>query len=107
MVKQILKEAGFIQNETFRELRFLRPPKTTYAVWLESFSRRGSDDRNRITEHEYTIELYSYQIDIDAEKRIENVLDYHSIPYSKNERYWIESEQLYQVVYTFDFIDKE
>jgi hypothetical protein len=106
MVKQVLTNAGFIEGETFKETRFLKPPKTTYAVYMDSYSRRGADAVNLITEHDYTIELYSYTPDIDAENRIENSLDYYAIPYEKESRYWIQEEQLYQVIYTFNFIEK-
>jgi hypothetical protein len=106
MVKDILTKAGFIENETFKETRFLKPPKTTYAVYMDSYSRRGADAVNLITEHDYTIELYSYTPDIDAENRIKNSLDYYAIPYEKESRYWIQEEQLYQVIYTFNFIEK-
>lgn len=106
MVKQILTGAGFIENETFKETRFLSPPKTTYAVFEDSFTRRGADNLNLIKDHDYTIELYSYTPDPEAEARIEEMLDNLGIEYEKSPRYWIESEQLYQVVYTFNFIEK-
>jgi hypothetical protein len=73
---------------------------------MDSYTRRGADAVNLITEHDYTIELYSYDPDNGAEKRIENSLDYYSIPYEKESRYWLQEEQLYQVIYTFNFIEK-
>jgi hypothetical protein len=106
MVKNILTKAGVVENETFKETRFIKPPKTTYAVFMDAFNRYGADAVNLITEHDYTIELYSYIPDAEAEKRIENSLDYYAIPYEKEPRYWIQEEQLYQVIYTFNFIEK-
>jgi uncharacterized protein (UPF0305 family) len=106
MVKQVLTNAGFIEGKTFKETRFLKPPKSTYAVYMDAYTRRGADAINLITEHDYTIELYSSAPDEDAEKRIENSLDYYAIPYEKESRYWIQEEQLYQVIYTFNFIEK-
>lgn len=106
MVKYILTEAGFVEDETFKETRFLKPPKTTYAVFMDSFTRRGADGLNLIKDHTYTIELYSYKADPDAEARIEAILDSLGIEYEKEDRYWIQEQQLYQVVYTFDFIEK-
>ena len=106
MVKRILTGAGFVEGETFKETRFLSPPKTTYAVYEDSFTRRGADNLNLIKDHDYTIELYSYTPDPEAEARIEEILDSYGIEYDKSPRYWIESEQLYQVVYTFNFIEK-
>lgn len=106
MVKTILEKAGFIEDKTFKETRFLRPPKETYAVYMDEIERRGGDYINLITEHSYTIELYSDVPDTCAEKRIENAFDDIGIPFKKEERYWIQSEQLYQVIYYFDFIEK-
>ena len=106
MVKQILTGAGFVEDKTFKETRFISPPKTTYAVFMDSFIRRGADSLNLIKEHTYTIELYSYSSDPEAEARIEATLDSYGIEFSKEDRYWIDEEQLYQVVYTFDFIEK-
>lgn len=106
MVKDILTGAGFVENKTFKETRFLKPPKTTYAVYMDSFTRRGADGHNLIKEHDYTIELYSYKPDPQAEARIEAKLDELGLEYDKNDRYWIQSEQLYQVVYTLNYIEK-
>lgn len=106
MVKRVLTGAGFVENETFKETRFLKPPKTTYAVYMDSFVRRGADNLNLIKEHSYTIELYSYTSDPEAEARIEEVLDELGLEYEKDDRHWIQEEQLYLVVYTFNFIEK-
>ena len=106
MVKKVLTGAGFVEGETFKETRFLKPPKTTYAVYLDSFTGRGADGLNLIKEHTYTIELYSYNKDPEAESKIEAILDALGIEYDKEPRYWIAEEQLYQVVYTFKYIEK-
>ena len=106
MVKKVLTGAGFEEGKTFKETRFLKPPKTTYAVYFDSFTRRGADGLNLIKDHVYTIELYSYKPDPEAEARIEAILDSLGIEYDKDDRYWIQEEQLYQVVYTFKFIEK-
>lgn len=106
MVKQILTGAGFVEGKTFKETRFLKPPKTTYAVYMDSFMRRGADGLNLIKDHNYTIELYSYAPDPEAENKIENYFDLLGLEYNKDDRYWIQEEQLYQVVYTFNFMEK-
>lgn len=106
MVKEILTGAGFVENKTFKETRFLKPPKTTYAVYMDSFTSRGADGLNLIKEHDYTIEVYSSKADPKAEERIEKILDELGIEYEKDPRYWIQEEQLYQVVYTFNYIEK-
>lgn len=106
MVKKILTGAGFVEGETFTETQFLSPPDTTYAVFLDSFTRRGADGLNLIKEHTYTIELYSEFGDPEAEARIEAMLDSFGIEYDKDERIWIQSEQLYETVYQFTIIEK-
>lgn len=106
MVKQILTDAGFIENETFKESRFLKPPKTTYAIFNDSFDRRGADGLNLLKDHTVNIELYSYTADPDAEHRIEKTLDDYGVEYTKSERYWIQSEQFYQTIYSFEYIEK-
>ena len=106
MVKRVLTAAGFVEGKTFRETRFLKPPKTTYAVYMDSFTRRGADGLNLIKDHTYTIELYSYNPDPEAETKIETMLDELGLEYEKADRYWIQDEQLYQVVYTFNFVEK-
>ena len=106
MVKRVLTGAGFVEGKTFKETRFLTPPKETYAIYMDSYNRRGSDNLNLVRDHNYTIELYSYKADKDAEDRIEAKLDEYGIDYNKDPRYWLDSEQLYQVVYTFRHIEK-
>lgn len=106
MVRQVLTAAGFVEGKTFKETRFLKPPTTTYAIFLDSFTRRGADGLNLIKEHSYTIELYSSKPDPKSEANIEASLDDFGIEFDKQDRYWLPEEQLYQVVYTFDFIEK-
>ena len=106
MVKNVLTNAGFIEGKTFKEIRFIKPPKETYVVYMDSFTARGADGLNLIKDHDYTIEVYSDTPDPEAEGRIEKSLDDFGLEYEKSERYWIQSEQLYQVVYNFNFIEK-
>lgn len=102
MVNTILKATGLPYNES----RFLKPPKTTYAVYHDAINRRGSDNINLISQHDITVELYEYAPDPEAEKSIESQLDLLGIEYDKAPRYWIQEEQLYQVVYDFSYYEK-
>lgn len=106
MVKRVLERALFVENVSFKETRFLKPPKVTYAVYLDSYTSRGADYKNLIKEHTYTVELYASQADPNAEARIEDALDYFGLEYEKQERFWLQEEQLYQTIYTFDYIEK-
>lgn len=102
MVNEILTAAGI----PYKETRFLRPPKTTYAVYLDNVEVRGADYCNLIEEHNTIIELYEYEKDVNAEKRIESQFDTLGLEYRKEPRYWLETEQLYQVIYEFNYICK-
>lgn len=103
MVKEILDAAGIEYAET----SFRQPPKNTYAVYLDNVEVRGADDINLLEEHSVTVELYEYSKDPEAERRFEKALDDFAIPYTKQARYWLQEEQLYQVVYDFDYINKK
>jgi len=110
MVTKILTAAGFAENKTFRETRFLKPPKTTYAVYMDSFRVGGGDNDALVKYHSATIELYEYSPDPEAEAMVEAQLiaffPQMSSEWEKQERYWIQEEQLFQVIYTFDYIEK-
>lgn len=47
------------------------------------------------------IELYTDIKDLSVEQKVDAVLDTHGIFYEKSE-VWIESERLYEVLYTFE-----
>ncbi len=51
--------------------------------------------------NEIHIELYTDCKDLSAEQKLEDVLDAFDIYYEKSET-WIESEKLYEVLYTFE-----
>lgn len=90
-----------------RETRFVSPPKNkSYAVWSVSYDRRGTDNFNAVNEEDYTIELYEYSPDKETEAKIEAQFDLLAIPYTKQERYFIQSEQLYQIIYEFTLTRK-
>ena len=102
MVREILDITGL----PYKESRFLSPPKGTYAVYNDNISRRGGDNINLISQHDVTIELYERTPDPKAETKIEATLDALGIEYEKQSRYWIQEEQIYQVVYDFTYHKK-
>lgn len=106
MVHKILSGSGFEINKTYRETRFITPPKTTYAVYFDSVTRRGADNLNLISEHSTSIEVYEYAPDPEAEAKIEAQFDALGQAYNKAPRYWLDEEQLYQVVYSFEYTEK-
>lgn len=107
MVHKILTGAGFVLNRTYRETRFLKPPKSTYAVYNDTQTVRGPDNINAIVSHVVSIELYEYAPDSAAEAAIEAQFDKAGLEYIKQSRYWLAEEQLYQVIYEFNFTEKK
>lgn len=103
MVTKILNKA----KVKHRESRYLNPPHPeTYAVWFDDKDVGGADGVNLQIDHNYTIELYESKPDPTTEKAIEAALDASGIEYSSQARYWIQEEQLYQVIYEFNYIEK-
>lgn len=107
MIDQILTDAGFVLNKTYRETRFIRPPKETYVVYSDAVQRYGADGINLLNVHDVTFEMYQYSPDPDAEERLEAQFDLLGIEYDKQPRYFIDEEQLYQVIYEFTYREKE
>lgn len=106
MIKDILKAAGFIENETFRKSRFISPPAGSYAVYMDDISTDGPDGENAIKTHDYTVELYEPTPDDAIEQALENAIDAEGLRWTKQDRYWLQDEQLYQVIYEFTHIEK-
>lgn len=107
MIDQILVGAGFVLNKTYREARFIRAPKEPYVVYNDAIRRYGADDVNLLNVHDVTFEMYQYAPDPNAERRIEAQFDALGIEYDKQPRYFIDEEQLYQVIYEFTYREKE
>ena len=103
MVNEILAAAG-IKN---RRSRLVKPPAETYAVWMDDITTDGPDGMPpRLFTHNVTIEVYEYTPDDDAESAIEAAMSAAGLLWAKQDRYWIEVEQLYQVIYEFSYIEK-
>lgn len=107
MVDAILTAAGFVKNKTYRETRFPKPPSQTYAIYNDDRTIRGGDYINLVTEHNVTIELYEYTPDPDAETRLEDTFDAFGLEYIKQSRYYLNEEQLYQVIYEISYTLKK
>lgn len=103
MVDEILTAAG-IQN---RRGRFTKPPAGTFAVWTDDIDTDGPDGMPpAIFDHSVTVELYEPKPDDAAEAALEAAMSARGLHWTKQDRYWIQSEQWYQVIYTFNFIEK-
>lgn len=103
MTPEILTAAG-IEN---RRSRFLKPPGGTYAVWTDDIETDGPDGMPpRIITHNVTVELYEPRPDDVAEESLEAQMSARGLHWMKQDRYWIASEQMYQVIYEYSYIEK-
>lgn len=111
MIKEILTAAG-VQH---RQGRFPKPPDDTYAVYFDDVERDGADpvavtpgERLPGTYyHTGRIELYEPKPDDKTEADLEAELDARGLQWTKEDRYWLQDTQRYQVLYEFEFTDKK
>ena len=102
-----MEELLQILNETqiscayhhFAEGESPEPPFICYL--LPGSNNFSADGKVYYKINEVHIELYTDLKDLAVEQQLEDVLDEHGIFYNKSET-WIESEKLYEVLYTFE-----
>ena len=102
-MEQIVKileetELPFAYNH-FAEGESPDPPFICYLV--SNSDNFAADGKVYYKINELHIELYTDCKDLSAEQKLEDVLDANGIYYEKSE-VWIESEKLYEVLYTFE-----
>ena len=103
MAANILTAAG-INN---RRHRFIKPPQGTYAVWSDDITTDGPDcGAPGIFHHDVTIELYEPKPDDAAVASLEEQLSAHGLHWTRQDRYWIASEQMYQTIYEYSYTEK-
>lgn len=100
MVTKILEELGLpFAYDHFAEGE---SPETPFICYLSPGSNNfAADGKVYYKINEFHIELYTDYKDPELEERLEDILDGASIFYEKSET-WIESEKLYEVLYTFE-----
>lgn len=99
-IAAILEKIGLpFAYDHFAEGESPAPPFICYLV--PNSDNFSADGRVYYKINEIHIELYTDCKDLSAEQQVEAVLDEHGIFYEKNE-VWIESENLYEVLYTFE-----
>ena len=74
---------------------------------MDDVSADGPDDMNSIFTHDITVEVYEPKPDDTAEAALEAVLDAVGLKWTKQDRYWLQDVQRYQVVYEFSYIIKK
>ena len=97
---EVLQEIGIpFAYDHFAEGESPDPPFICYLIPAsDNFS---ADGQVYFKANEVHIELYTDKKDIDKEALVEAVLDSHGIFYDRTE-VWIESERLYEVLYSFE-----
>ena len=97
---QILSEIQipFVYHH-FAEGESPEPPFICYL--LPGSNNFSADGKVYYKINEVHIELYTDLKNLAVEQQLEDVLDEHGIFYNKSET-WIESEKLYEVLYTFE-----
>ena len=83
----------------FAEGESPEPPFICYLI--PGSDNFAADGKVYFKMNEVRIEVYTDIKDLDLESRVEGVLDGHEIFYNKSET-WIQSEKLYEVMYSFE-----
>jgi hypothetical protein len=103
MVKEIVTAAGIKE----RGSRFVKPPAGIYAVWHDDIETDGPDNMPPlIFKHSVTLEVYEPKKDDAKLAPLERELSARGLHWTKQDRLWIQSEQMYQTIYEFTYIEK-
>lgn len=101
---EILTAAGIAHH---RRGRFVKPPGGTYAVWSDDVTTDGPDGMAPgIFFHDIELELYEPQLDDAARESLEAQLSTAGLHWTRQDRFWIQSEKMYQTIYTYSYIEK-
>ena len=97
---KLLEETGIpFAYDHFAEGESPDPPFICYLLpQIDNFS---ADGKVYLKVSNVNIELYTDSKDLAVEQKLEAVLDIQGIFYDKTE-VWIESEKLYEVLYSFE-----
>ena len=99
-VAKMLKEAGLpVAYHHFEEGQSPEPPFLVY-LYPES-NHFAADGIVYQKVNELDIELYTDKKDLEAERKVEAVLDKHGFFYEKTENY-LDTEKLYEVIYEME-----
>lgn len=102
MLDAIMQAAGI----QYRAGRFMGTKPDTYAVTMDDITTDGPDAGPMIYQHDVTIELYEDRPDPAAEAALEAAITAHGLQWTKQARYWIQSEHQYQAIYSLTYYEK-
>lgn len=93
---------GFKNKVAYRSFPENEAPDLPYICFLAKGSNNMfADNISYVKGMEVDIELYSRLKDELSEKKIEDMLDYNMIPYTKDEVY-IPTEKCYEIIYSVE-----
>ena len=97
---EMLQKTGIpFAYDHFAEGESPKPPFICYL--LPGSNNFAADGKVYFRINQVRIELYTDSKDLAVERKVEMVLDESSIFYNKSE-VWIQSEKLYEVLYSFE-----
>lgn len=83
---------------------FNKPPSVPFVVYtLPETNRYGADNRNMLTKSTVRVELYTDHKDIQLENKVAELFSEYEIDSYET---WLSEQQLYQVVFEFEIINK-
>lgn len=106
MINEILTASGI----PYRQGRYMDPPAQTYGVYFDDITTIEGPDAMPgaplLIRHDAMVELYEPMADPEAEAALEAELIARGVPWTKQDRYWLQNVQRYQVIYEFDYVEK-
>lgn len=110
MITDILNAVGI----QYRRGRFPSPPVETYAVYFDNISGEGADSvpisagehLPGIQHHDIMVEVYEPAPDDGVETAFEAELTARGLSWSKQDRYWLQDVQRYQIIYELSYTTK-
>ena len=99
LVEMLQKTGIHFAYDHFAEGESPKPPFICYL--LPGSNNFAADGKVYFKINQVRIELYTDSKDLAVERKVEMVLDESGIFYNKSE-VWIQSEKLYEVLYSFE-----
>lgn len=101
-IRQMVKEMG--SPSAYHHFEEGQSPDPPFVVYLYPGTNNFSADGTVYQAvNELDIELYTDRKDLEAEKKVETVLEKHGFFYEKTETY-LESEKMYEVLYEMEVL---
>lgn len=100
-IQALLEPLGIPVNP----IRFRKATPLPRVTWLERRTAHGGDDYIALVTRRITIELCAENVDLRMEKRIDSILQDLGVEYDC-ERVWLESEEMFETIYSFEMEEK-